>query len=257
MPNYGFRIPEQSVTYPNNLNPTDGRYFRAPGLIDGSEILSSGALSYLEFISVVKHLWEKSYSNIPILPISAGKSDTLNNYPAIIGYAMELRKAHTSEPKPRFREHIINNTYSVYGQKFQNIISFTVMSKVGTFQGADGTTTRDDIDTAVLCDEIVEVFEGFMQEYTPILKAAGATDLVYSRRLSDTEMNREDSDVHKRVITYMVTTEKIFATPNERIASISLDIRTWIANIDLGVSTSLQSGIDVNQQDLNLSTPNS
>jgi len=256
MADYGYRLSDQQKVYPNGV---DGVSLRSPGLMDGLEILSTGTLTYMQFISIVKYLWEKSTPQVPILPISVGSSDNLDKYPAIIGYAMELKRAHTSEPKPRFREHVKNNDYSVFGQRFQNIISFSVMSKVGTFQGEDHTITRDDVDTSVLCDELIERFEDFMQEYTPVLKAAGASELIYSRRLSDTEMNRESTDVHKRVVTYMVTTEKTFMVPNDKLQTIALDIRSWVANINVGQSsTPNYENMPVEQQDFNqLATPNS
>lgn len=234
-----------------------GDSMQAPGYRrldeNGVEEVYSGALNYLEFISLVKKLWEESYPAIPIFPLGANRemfrtyadSNTsninldqissapqftgLDEFPAIICYSLELRKTHTIEPKPRMRQNVLSNSVTIYGQKFQNIISFTIMSKVGTFQAGDTTSTRDDLDASVLCDQIAEAFEDFMLEYTPILKAAGASELVYSRRLSDSEVNRESKDLHKRVITYMLTTEKTFAIKNERINKIAVDARTWMA----------------------------
>ena len=248
---------------------------------DGIEEIYSGNLTYLEFISLVKKLWEESNPLIPILPLSINREsnvsyqDTTNvwkaktvgdtglynqtinsgasssssvsdvasapndmvpqigEYPAIIGYHLELRKSHTTEPKPRMRQNVVssaNNHYTIYGQRFQNVVGFTIMAKVGTFQGFNGeTTTRDDLDAAVLCDQVVEAFEDFMIEYTPIFKAAGASELFYSRRLADSEINRAGSDIHKRTVTYMLTTEKTYAIKNDRIESIAVDARMWMA----------------------------
>ncbi len=222
---------------------------------DGVEEVYSGNLSYLDFIGLVKKLWEESYPAIPILPLSVNRETSvtykdnggtdvtsgdlssapsstyvgLDEFPAIIGYHLELRKAHTTEPKTRMRQNVLSNTVTIYGQRFQNIVGFTVMSKVGTFQGSNGATTRDDLDAAVLCDQVIEAFEDFMLEYTSIFKSAGASELVYSRRLSDSEINREGKDVHKRTVTYMLTTEKTFAMSNRRIEQIVVDARTWMA----------------------------
>ena len=181
-------------------------------------------------------------------------------YPAVIAYALELRKAHSVEPKPRMRQNVLGNSVTIYGQKFQNILSFSVLAKVGTLQGDNNSSTRDDLDTAVLSDQIVEAFEDFMLEFTPIFKAAGASELVYSRRLSDSEINRDAKDVHKRTVTYMLTTEKTFAIRNERIEKISIDARTWMAyepNIVNQSATPNYEDIDVNIVDLHKSaTPN-
>lgn len=242
-------------------DPLGSSHLQSPGIqldIGGVSEVYSGALTYLEFISLVKKLWEESHPMIPILPVGMNREsfitykdssssaatigdissapskdtagvDSLDEFPAIIGYSLELRKAHTIEPKPRMRQNAISNTVTIYGQKFQNVIAFTVMSKSRILQGNDPSTTRDDLSTAILCDQIIESFEDFMIEYTPILKAAGASELVYSRRLSDSEVGRENKKIHKRTVTYMLTTEKTFAIRNERIEKIKLDIRTWMA----------------------------
>lgn len=264
-----------------------GDPFQSPGYRrldeNGIEEIYSGSLNYLEFVALVKKLWEESHPTIPIFPLNANRemsytysdSNSSNNkldqissapvnsgldeFPAVIAYSLELRKTHTIEPKPRVRQNILSNTVTIYGQKFQNIISFTIMSKVGTFQGPDSTSTRDDLDAAIMCDQIAEVFEDFMLEYTPVLKAAGASELVYSRRLSDSEVNRETKDLHKRVITYMLTTEKTFAIKNERINNIALDIRTWMAyekEILSSMATPNYSGTQVNIVDVQPATPN-
>lgn len=253
MPWYGYRLLDNQVVVPEFLRGSS----QSPGFIDGTEVLSNGTLTYLQLMNLIKYLWEKSFPTIPILPVSVDRSDTLDNYPAVIGYAMELRRAHTNEPKPKMRQVVQNGEYTIYGQKFQNIISFTVMSKVGTFQGADTSTTRDDLDAAVLCDEIMEMFEDFMQEYTPILKAAGASDLVYSRRLSDSEINRDATDIHKRTVTYMITTEKTFAVRHEVINDIVLDLRLYMAKQDQAEESATPS-VSTNIIDLyGGSTPNS
>jgi hypothetical protein len=265
-----------------------GNQLQAPGYRrldeNGVEEVYSGSLSYLEFIALVKKLWEESHPTIPVVPLGANKEimytysdsnttankldqvtstpqvSSLNEFPAVIGYSLELRKTHTTEPKPRLRQNVMSNAVTIYGQKFQNIISFNVMSRVGTFQGPDSTSTRDDLDASVLCDQIIEAFEDFMLEYTPIFKAAGASELVYSRRLSDSEVNREAKDIHKRVVTYMLTTEKTYAIRNERINSIAIDVRTWMAyekEFLNTLATPNYENISINIIDLNQgATPN-
>jgi hypothetical protein len=208
----------------------------------------------------VKKVWEESYPSIPIFPLGVNL-DTFSKNNFVIVYALELRKAHTIDPKPRMRQNVMQNQFTISGQKFQNIISFSVMSKIGTLQGHDPSSVTDDVDVAIMCDQIIEAFEDFMLEYTPIFKAAGASELVYSRRLSDTEINREGKDIHKKTVTYMLTTEKTFAIRNERIEKISLDIRTWMAYESSIVNASATPNfkdIEVNIIDLNLSaTPDS
>lgn len=241
-------------------DPLKNPHLQSPGIrlnVGGIEEIYSGSLSYIQFIGLVKKIWEESHPQIPILPIGmnresfityldngsttdtigynssapdAVRANSIEVFPAVIGYSLELKKSHTIEPKPRMRQNVISNTVTIYGQKFQNVIGFTVMSQANILQGENSQTTRDDLDTAILCDQIIDAFEDFMLEYTPIFKAAGASDLVYSRRLSDSEINRDNKNIHKRTVTYMLTTEKTFAIRNDVIEKVKIDIRTWIAN---------------------------
>jgi len=269
---------------------------QSPGIAvdnNGIEEIFSGTLTYLDFIRLVKIIWESSHSTIPILPntvnrqgmfvyggsTTSGPSGTTNTlyqegqvtnlatapldsdsnilqeYPAVILYAMELRKPHTVEPKPRMRQNTSDNAYTIYGQKFQNIISFTVAVKSQVFEGDNPESVLDDIHSAQMADQVMERFEDFMLEFTPVFKAAGAADFVYSRRLSDSEINRDGKDVHMRTVTYMLTTEKTFAIRNEKIQSILIDVRRYMANQDTTTEPTLATpnfeNIDINIVDLN------
>ena len=77
----------------------------------GEPLQASGNLSYLEFIAVVKSLWENAYPDIKIKPTQSG---TYADYPVIV-YGLELRKAHTSEPKPRTRTTRRRHQYRRFG----------------------------------------------------------------------------------------------------------------------------------------------
>jgi hypothetical protein len=207
---------------------------------------SEGNLSYLEFIATVKSIWEESFPNYPIKSSSSGDpaftwfnpnymdpetGQTTGRYEdtdAIITYSLELRKTHSVEPKPRMRQITSNDVY-IYGQRFQNIIAFTAMSPVGKRLGSNPNSIDDDHDNAYLVESLIETFENFMLEYTPIFKKIGASELTYSRRLSDSEVNRDQKDVHKRTVTYMLTTEKTFAAKASTVESVALDVRLGMA----------------------------
>ena len=203
-----------------------------------SPLQAQGNLTYLEFIAAVKSLWENGHPNYPIKATSSGENSftwynrdtgSYDSTNAIIVYSLELRKAHSIEPKPRMRQITNDNVY-VYGQRFQNIVSFTALAPVGTSYGNDPSSISDDHDNAYLVESLIEAFEDFMLEYTPIFKKIGASELVYSRRLSDSEVNRDQKDVHKRTVTYMLTTEKTFAAQSETIDKIVIDIRQYMAH---------------------------
>ena len=188
----------------------------------GEPLQASGNLSYLEFIAVVKSLWENAYPDIKIKPTQSG---TYADYPVIV-YGLELRKAHTSEPKPRTRTTQTNKDVVVFGQRFQNIVSFTVITEAngGAKQGSAARYSGPEV-----ADNIMEIFEDFMLEHTPVFKRLGASEFVYSRRLSDSEENRDSTDICKRTVTYMLTTEKLFAQNVDQIESIVLDVRRYMS----------------------------
>ncbi len=228
---------------------------------------SDGNLSYLEFISAVKSLWEEGHPNYPIKATSSADNaftwfnPTTKEYEstdAIIVYSLELRKAHSVEPKPRMRQITNDNVY-VYGQRFQNIVGFTAMSPVGKRYGSNSEVICDDQDNSYLVESLIEAFEDFMLEYTPIFKKIGASELVYSRRLSDSEVNRDSKDIHKRSVTYMLTTERVFAAQANTIEKIAIDVRQFMAYEQeaLMPATPNYQNITINLIDLeNTATPN-
>lgn len=245
MPQNAFRFPVPGINEINN-----DRMF-------GSPLQASGNLTYLEFIAVVKALWENAYPDIKLQPTASG---TYAEYPVII-YGLEIRKTHTSEPKPRTRntQHI-NNTM-VFGQRFQNVVSFTLMTK------ADQATSKNDLEKrysgAHVADALIEAFEDFMLEHTPVFKRLGASELVYSRRLSDSDVNRDATDIIKRTVTYMLTTEKLIATSVDTIEKIAIDVRRYMAyeqsilDYQSMYATPNYENIDINIIDLyQTSTPN-
>jgi hypothetical protein len=206
-----FRFP---VTGINEIN--NDRRFGAP-------LQASGNLSYLEFIAVVKALWENAYPDIKLQPTSGGQ---YSEYPTIV-YGLEIRKTHSNEPKPRTRNTQNIKDVMVFGQRFQNVVSFTIITK------ADGAIAENELEKrysgAIVADNLAEIFEDFMLEHTPVFKRLGAAELVYSRRLSDSDINRESTDVVKRTITYMLTTEKLIATTVDTIEKIAIDVRRYMA----------------------------
>lgn len=239
---------------------------------------SDGNLSYLEFIAVVKSIWEQSFPNYPIKSSSSGdpsftwfnpsyidpeSGQSIGRYEdtdAIITYSLELRKTHSVEPKPRMRQ-ITNKDVYIYGQRFQNIIAFTAMSPVGKRLGSNPNSIADDHDNAYLVESLIETFEDFMLEYTPIFKKIGASELTYSRRLSDSEINRDQKDIHKRTVTYMLTTEKTFAAKAATVDAVALDVRLGMAyepELVNQLATPNYEGTTLNIVDLEqTATPNS
>lgn len=186
----------------------------------GPPLQAAGNLTYLEFISIVKLLWENLHPDIPIVPTQPAAYAI---YPCIV-YGLELRKSHTSEPKPRSRQ-VVENDHMVFGQRFQNIVSFTITTKI---LGSSDKENR--YSGAEVADSLAEIFEDFMLEYTPVFKRLGASEFVYARRLADAEENKNNTDIVKRTVTYMLTTEKLLITSVAVIEKIVFDIRTYMAH---------------------------
>ena len=96
---------QNQIRFPSsNINEIDyNRMFGAP-------LQAQGNLTYLEFITAVKALWENAYPSIKIKPTQSGD---YAEYPVIV-YGLELRRTHSSEPKPRTRISP-NNDVAVFG----------------------------------------------------------------------------------------------------------------------------------------------
>lgn len=170
---------------------------------------AKGNLTYVEFIALVQRLWSESHPDIPFFATSGSQ---LARYPAIV-YGLQLRKTHPQEPKPRVRENIRTTSDQegiiITGQRFQNIVNFTVV-------------TENDPEAA---EAIIEAFEDFMQEMTPVFKEMGLSEFAYARRLPDSEETKSGEDVVKRTVCYMVTTEKVTQTSVEKLRQIIVHSR--------------------------------
>lgn len=174
---------------------------------------ADGNLTYLQFIAVVKKLWEDSHSGIPIVPIQGTQ---YAEYP-VITYNLDIRRPHSDEPKRKMREMYSptggTDVRTIWGQRFMNIVRFTAVD----------TNPKK-------AEQIIEAFEDFMVEYTPVLKRLGASELTYSRRYQDNDEVRSGEDVATRAVGYSLTTEKLYEVSSQKIEKIVLDVRTYLEN---------------------------
>lgn len=236
------------VTKPEQYHNTDARRLKA-----------DGNLSYLEFIQVVKLLWENSYPDIPIVATFGG---TFAQYPCI-AYGLELKRAHNQEPKMRYRDKALGEDgkyYIIEGQRFQNVVSFTIIIQANAGQMEEDSSRYVGAEVA---DRVMERFEDFMLEYTPVFKKLGASEFVYARRVSDTETNMDQTDVVKRAVLYLLTTEKLSVTPVDTIDKIAYDVRQYIASQPATPIYDYNRAVYAERQETNLvdlfqsATPNS
>ncbi len=139
---------------PQRAKPNESNFLR-----------SQSNLSYLQFIRLVERVWAEAHPEIPIVP--RGTSDPAT-YPVMV-YHLDSRRAHPSEPKIKYREAIkpedSNETSIIAGQRFQNIITFTAVASISSsHEGHQGVHTAE---------QLIEVFEDFMLEFTGLFKKCG------------------------------------------------------------------------------------
>lgn len=178
---------------------------------ESNRLKANGNLSYLQFIRILEKLWR---DRSPDIPIFAMGGEQYAKYPCIV-YGLQTRQTIDTEPKPRYREQIVptdGDPVVVSAQRFDNIVLFSAV-------------TESD---PLLCEELIESFEDFLQEYTPVFKALGLSEMLYSRRLPDSEENRPGQGVVKRTLAYLVRTEKIIISRQKKLESIVIDVRLWV-----------------------------
>lgn len=180
---------------------------------DQPTLKAEGSLSYLDFIRLVEKMWTDAH---PHIPLYATGTATDPNYPCIL-YRLDLRKPMDMEPKLKMREEVRRQVGQdivlVRGQRFDNLVVFTVM-------------TENDAQAA---EEIIETFEDFMLEYIGVFKRLGLSEMVYARRLPDSGQSRQGRDVIERSIAFLVRTEKIIVSTEWKMNQIVADARLWLS----------------------------
>jgi hypothetical protein len=103
----------------------------------------------------------------------------------------------------------------IYGQIFQNIIRFSVITK----------------NDPQLAEAIIENFEDFMDTYTPVFKRLGLSEFLYARREPDDEGTRAGTDICTRTVAYLVTIEKVHRMNMSRIQNIVVGARLFLSRL--------------------------
>lgn len=179
-----------------------------------ARLQAEGNITYLDFIRLVKEMWAEVHPDIPIWPTQGSQ---YAQYPCIV-YGLETRTTFQNESKKRYREERKQTSEGkntlIYGQRFQNIIRFSVI-------------TKKDPDLAEI---IIELFEDFMENYTPVFKRLGVSDFFYARREPDDEGTRSGDDVSIRSVSYLVILEKMWTKEVDQIEQIVTNARQFIFN---------------------------
>lgn len=190
--------------------PVTGGQMGAP-LWTRPPLQAEGNLRYVEFIRLVQHLWNEGHPDIPIKPV---QSNTFTHYP-VITYGLQHRTPIHNEPKPRFRDNPVDadgQMYYVSGQRFENVVVFTVITQ----------------NNPELSEQIIEIFEDFMREYTRVFKRLGVSEFMYVRRLPDSEANRSNTDTETRAVSYLMIEEVLTQMPVNRFEEIVINARVFL-----------------------------
>jgi hypothetical protein len=167
---------------------------------------ANGNLNYLQYIDLIGFLWAKAYPEVKYVPM--GGKQLYDPDKAYLVYSLESRKTKESNTKPRHRSTVDDPDddqmkLGIWSQSFDNLISFTALHS-----------------NPRTAEEIIESFEDFMIEATPIFKGLGIEELIYNRRLSDDHESRFGEDLSSRSIMYQVTTQKIIVIEMDKIVDI-------------------------------------
>lgn len=205
-------------------------------------------LDYPKFIQLVTYLWEQAHPDIPIKPV---QSETYSRYPVIV-YSLQSRSPVTNESKQRHRETVYRNDTNlrITGQRFQNVVTFTVMTETGP------DTSGPQRDGAKYAESIIEAFERFMLEQVPVFKELGASEVLYTRRLPDQERTRPDEDVNERGVAFLVTLEHVIVQEIDILREIVVRARSMLSTYWQGLEFWVLDADDGNQTDNYLFTHN-
>jgi hypothetical protein len=178
-----------------------------------SPLRASGNLGYIQFLQVLQKIWIDAHPDIPLVAEGGKEYET---YP-IITYRLDLRRPLQDEPKPKLREQVFTvpgePNIIIKGQRFQNIVTFTVITN----------------SNPILAEEVVEVFENFIIEFTSVFKFLGLSEIVYARRLPDQTGSRgKGLGVTMRSVSYLVTTEKIIKTTQTKLEKVAISARKFL-----------------------------
>lgn len=186
---------------------------------------AKGSMSYLDLMRLIGKLWGDAIGvrqdgvtlRVPFHAINTALSDP--DYPVIV-YSLQLRKPFSQEPKPKQRELLTTddgNKILVRGQRFENIVKFNVIDRI-----FPAGTER--------AEEILETFEDFMLQMTPIFKELGLSDIFYGRRSIDMEGTRLGTDVVERSVMYQVVTEKVTLIDVWKLNEVLVTAKIFLGN---------------------------
>jgi hypothetical protein len=170
-----------------------------------------GNITYLQLIDIVSNLWEKAHPELKIVPY--GSREKFDPEIGYIVYNLDQKVPTQDNTKPRHREDVALTDggeveIRVFTQSFMHLIEFTAVHR--------------DPRTA---EEILEAFEDFMMIITPEIKAVGAEEFIYNRRIADRDQSRFGADIAARSVLFSAVLQKMIMVRPEALRSIQIEVR--------------------------------
>lgn len=171
-------------------------------------------LTYPQMMLLLKQLWESLHPEISFVPF--GGSQKYDPERGHIVYALDNRKPAADNSKKRIREitdaiDVESKKVMIFTQTFNNLISFTAIHK-----------------DPIIAEELIEAFEDFIIEVTPILLRNGAQSVHYARRTHDEHKQRYGEDVAARVIIYDIQLQKVLIAEISALEEISVRAQNYV-----------------------------
>lgn len=185
---------------------------------EDSEILThEGNASLFDFMKMIQSIVRKTMYDIQaefipeegFVPIVDAEHNI--EHP-IITYSV-IQRIPQSEYKPRIRQFVNENTDDeeearsgyVAGQKFESIVQFNVFTSVY------GNS-----------DEVMERFEEMIYSYTYFFKKNGVGEIIFSKQLTDSNLDSYRQTMSIRSLRYLVVTEKLYQAFRNKITETNI-----------------------------------
>ncbi len=168
-------------------------------------------MEYLQFIDSVEYLWHAEHPEISFQPFA--DNHTFNPDKGYIVYSLVDREPTQNNAKARYQEMVDHpddpdKKLVIYTWSFMNSVKFTALHQ-----------------NPRIAEEIIEAFENFMIQTTPVYLELGVQSSMYGRRASDEHKTRYGDDLAARSLIWMVITQKVITTDLDRLKEILIEVQ--------------------------------
>lgn len=170
---------------------------------------ADGNLSFSEYGELVSRIWLEAYPSVPMYPYGTPSDDV--KYPNITWRCITRRRQEGAGIKSRVIDEFTDDNGVTRTRKsgfYRCVVEYRVASN-----------------SPKEANQIIDVFERFMEQYAGDFKRAGVREIVYVERKTD-EYERVDGKVlNYRSSQYEVHEETVFIESGPLIERIELEVR--------------------------------